>query len=238
MNATSSLSSESISVSKPIKQSISDSIYHYLYKKIAFLELEPGDRLSEAGLARQFGCSRIPVREAVQKLVNEGALEVFPQRGSFVTPISLTKLEHIRYIRETLERRVVLDDYDQGILQPVIPLLNSLVSRQKSLMAVNDYQQVFALDTDFHLLFYTIGHKEFVFEATGMLEINYMRARLLTLESEDKDNMIRQHSMIVTSIERNDRAALERSLNTHFKNVNAVIGTKEFRTRKGNDYFR
>ena len=216
---------------------LADNIYYYLRSKIGHLEIEPGERLSEAGLARQFNCSRVPVREAVQRLVSDGALEVIPQRGSFVTPISMTQLEHCRFIRATIEGRVVLDDFDAGLLEPIVPVLGSIIKRQENLIAVGDYNEVFSLDSDFHLLFYTISHKEYAYDVTGMNDIHYYRARLLTLRGEGKDNMVHQHHMIVDAIENKDRDALDKALNTHFQNVNNVIETKKFVTRKGQDYF-
>lgn len=43
-----------------------------------------GDRLDEAGLAREFGVSRTPVREAIQRLSLSGLVELRPRRGAFV----------------------------------------------------------------------------------------------------------------------------------------------------------
>ena len=210
--------------------SMADTIYHYLWNQIVYLQLLPGTKLSEAGLARQFGCSRIPVREAVQRLTAEGALRVEPQRGSFVTHIDLEALEKVRYIREVLETRIVLDDFDKGLLcgGPVIPLLKSLVNRQEELIKVNDYEEVFHLDTEFHRTFYTIDHKEFVFPFTGWNDINYLRARLLTLKSEQKDIMVRQHREIIDNIETRNRDGLQKALICHYANVTSIKSYKEW----------
>lgn len=221
-----------------LNSTLTDNIYHYLREEILYLRLEPGVRLSEAGLARQFNCSRIPVREAVQKLVSEGALEVIPQKGSFVTQIDLAQMEKIRYIREVLETRIVLDDFDKGILTPIIPILESMIKRQEVLMAVGDFNQVFTLDSDFHFMFYSIDRKDYVFDYAGMTEINFCRGRILTLQSEDKDNMIKQHHAIVEDIKKGDRAALEADLHHHFVNVNDIIKLREFKTKKGENFFR
>ena len=210
--------------------SMADTIYHYLWTQIAYLQLLPGVKLSEAGLAREFGCSRIPVREAVQRLVKEGALRVEPQRGSFVTHIDLEALERTRYIREVLETRIVLDDFDKGLLFsiPVISLLKSLVDRQEDLIKVNDYEEVFHLDTEFHRTFYTIDQKEFVLPYTGGNDINYLRARLLTLKSEPKDIMIRQHREIIYNIDQKNREGLRQALICHYANVTSIKGYQQW----------
>jgi DNA-binding GntR family transcriptional regulator len=43
-----------------------------------------GDRMDEARLAREFGVSRTPLREALQGLARSGLIELVPRRGAFV----------------------------------------------------------------------------------------------------------------------------------------------------------
>ena len=54
-----------------------------------------GDRLDEITLARQFGVSRTPIREALQRLVSSGMAEQIPRRGVFVRqpgPVQLMEM--------------------------------------------------------------------------------------------------------------------------------------------------
>lgn len=50
---------------------------------------ESGMHLKESAISSEFGVSRVPVREAFRLLQSEGYLDVIPNRGSFVRPISL-----------------------------------------------------------------------------------------------------------------------------------------------------
>lgn len=211
-------------------------IYHKLWHQISTLQFKPGERLSEAGIARQFGCSRVPVREAIRLLVSEGALEVLPQRGSFVTKIDTEQVERSRYLREVLETRVVLQGFDKGLLPPMIPYLRSLVGRQEQKLALNDFIRTLELDNEFHRIFYAIDNKDFVLEHTGEYEIHYYRARLLSMELEPKNVMIYQHRSIIDAIECGDREELERSLISHFTNVSNVLFNPELVTDEYRDY--
>lgn len=217
---------------------LADNIYHNIRNEIAYLQLEPGYKLSEVKLAKQYNCSRIPVREAVQRLANEGCLEIFPKRGSFVSPIDLVKLERMRYIREVIETRIILDDFDKGLLKPIIPILSAMVSRQKQMLQVNDYNHIFELDNEFHFLFFSVDKKDFAFDYSGMNEINYFRARLLTLKAEAKTNMVSQHTAIIDAIDREDREDLNAVLVQHFRNVTNVMQCTTFQTKDGLPYFR
>ena len=70
-----------------------------------------GEQLNEAELARQFGVSRGPLREAMQRLIQAGLLETRPYRGVFVPELTGEDLADICFAREAIEtaalRRVV-----------------------------------------------------------------------------------------------------------------------------------
>src|ERR1700722_7725919 len=50
--------------------------------------LAPGQALREVEIARQLGVSRGPVREAFQRLIQEGLLDAHPARGVFVAQLA------------------------------------------------------------------------------------------------------------------------------------------------------
>ena len=121
-------------------------VYQHLWHEIASLHLMPGEKLSEVKLAKEFSCSRIPVREAVHLLAAEDALEARPQRGSFVTLINVKQLERIRYLREALEYKIMMDGYHSGCFESIVPYLESLVTRQEELLNASAYELAFQLD--------------------------------------------------------------------------------------------
>lgn len=52
----------------------------------------PGEKLDPERLAAEFGCSRTPIREALQALEASGLVRVEPKRGTFVTKLGLVEL--------------------------------------------------------------------------------------------------------------------------------------------------
>lgn len=225
---------------------LANEIHHALWEEICALKRLPGEKLSEAKLAREYHCSRIPVREAVKRLAAEGALEVFPQRGSFISRIDMTEVEQTRYLREVLETRVVLDDFDKGLLTPFITYLRAMVDRQQAMLDCGDYERFRDMDTEFHNLFYLIDNRAFVMEHTGQANVHYIRARRFALEIErsegrrddDSTNIVSQHRRIVEAIAAGDRAALERELLRHFRNINRTLLSSEAYRNNDSGMFR
>lgn len=80
-----------------------DRAYNRLVPLIFGGTLEPGAPLSERKLAEQLGIGRMPVREALRQLEQEGVVEVKPARGTFVRRVTAEDLSEIYRVREVLE---------------------------------------------------------------------------------------------------------------------------------------
>ena len=89
------------------RRPVSDQVYEALRKAIVSLRLPPGASISENRICRQIGVSRTPVRAAIIRLVEDGLIEVFPQKGSFVAPIKLSSVRVNHFIRKALELAVL-----------------------------------------------------------------------------------------------------------------------------------
>src|SRR5919202_4680398 len=104
-----------------------DEVYARLRAAIVTAELEPGRQLSENEVAGRFGVSRTPVREALVRLRDDRLVEIVPQLGTFVSPISTRAVADAQFIREALEcaavraaaARVTAEDID-GLEQNLV----------------------------------------------------------------------------------------------------------------------
>ncbi|MBF9035305.1 FCD domain-containing protein [Rhodobacterales bacterium HKCCE2091] len=80
-----------------------DRVYRVLRGQIMHGELLPGQALTLRGLGREFGVSMTPAREAVRRLVSEGAL-FLSASGRVSTPeLSNERIEELAAIRALLE---------------------------------------------------------------------------------------------------------------------------------------
>ena len=72
-----------------------DQVHAALSAQIVAGTLRPGDPLAETALAAQFGLSRTPVREALQRLAGEGLVERGPRRAFVVRDMTTDALRHL-----------------------------------------------------------------------------------------------------------------------------------------------
>src|SRR5215218_8374059 len=66
-------------------------------------ELAPRTVLSEVALARSFGVSRGPLREALGRLASEGLVTITPRRGAIITELTRDEFIDAYQVREALE---------------------------------------------------------------------------------------------------------------------------------------
>ncbi len=78
-------------------------IYKELRRSIIVGRRQPGERLSMQALARHYGTSVTPVRDALQMLSQESLVTIKPRSGYFVTRITLKQLRDMLELREILE---------------------------------------------------------------------------------------------------------------------------------------
>ena len=198
------------------------SIHAQIRHDIVSLRLRPGERLSENELALQFGTSRAPVREALIRLIEEGFIRVLPQRGTFVTAISLAAMQRARFVREALEVAIVRRAAARGLSPAATEQVQAVLAEQEQ--ARRDPERFTRADDDFHR---TIAEDVGVAQIWAVLEREKSqldRVRFLSLPAiTPVDDLIRQHKGIIAAIERRDPDAAEAAMRTHLSEVLKIV---------------
>ncbi|HET8522903.1 MAG TPA: GntR family transcriptional regulator [Thermomicrobiales bacterium] len=83
--------------------SLSDTLYDHMWRRIVNLEFPPGSRLSDEELAREFGVSRTPIREALQRLSQVGLVQVNSRRGFSIPTFTREDVNDLYDLRTGLE---------------------------------------------------------------------------------------------------------------------------------------
>lgn len=111
----------------------SNQVYELLRRSIIRLEIEPGAPIVEKDICDEMNISRTPVREAVQKLAEEGLVRVIPHSGTYVSGISFPVAEEGFVIRRALEiesvRRAAVNytEADGAALQAILDRMHQLI---------------------------------------------------------------------------------------------------------------
>ncbi len=110
----------------------------------------PGQQMNEADLAARFAVSRGPLREAMQRLVQEGLLVSHPHRGVFVVELTAADLGDIYLAREAIEGAALRRIAGMRDRAPLAAGLLVAVNRMEAAVAAGDWPDVADSDIAFH----------------------------------------------------------------------------------------
>lgn len=82
---------------------LSQRVHLTLERLIITRQLQPGMRLVEGDLAQNLGVSRGPIREALQRLAQDGFVELRPRQGAFVHEPTTEEIDNFYDVRRVLE---------------------------------------------------------------------------------------------------------------------------------------
>ncbi|MGL5757304.1 GntR family transcriptional regulator [Plesiomonas sp.] len=95
-------------------QTITDKIFHIIKKDILLGILKPSQKLVVAELKEHYGVGASPIREALIKLSWSKFVCIEPQKGCWVSPVSIAELDDILETRQVLERILLTKSIEQG----------------------------------------------------------------------------------------------------------------------------
>ncbi len=202
-------------------------IHAAIRQDIVLLRMRPGQRLSENTLATRFGTSRTPVRAALIRLIDEGLIDVLPQRGTFVSRISLSAVRRARFVRRALEIAIVRRAAEIGLPASARAAIADALRRQEIAAREGDgtadqatAERFTKADDDFHRAFAEgIGLAD-VWAVVEREKSQFDRIRFLSLsQATPMTVLIAQHHAIFSSVAAGDPAKAEAAIGTHMDEV-------------------
>jgi DNA-binding GntR family transcriptional regulator len=185
------------------RTSLRAAIYDELKLLILRGELAPNERLSPQELASRFGCSTMPVREALRLLGEEGLIEVAPRRWTRVAAIEPGLLDDIYPLLALLEQHAILT-------APRIPVSSLTEARRANsefaeAAASGDVVGCAAADYRFHEILCELSEN-----VTLQRLVAGLKERIRLLEgayyrSDDASESVRQHQQILDALAAEDR---------------------------------
>jgi DNA-binding GntR family transcriptional regulator len=126
-----------------------DKVYTSLRKKILSGKLESDTPLIESKLAKEYGVSRTPVREALRQLVSERLVRIVPNIGAFVGCFTWGEAREMFVVRTLLESfaaQLTTSNISEGVVEKLIEILD----QQREAVKNNDFVSYEVLDDAFH----------------------------------------------------------------------------------------
>ena len=213
-----------LTISFDRRRQVSEQVYEALKKAIVSLRLPPGTSISENRICRQVGVSRSPVRSAIIRLVEDGLIEVFPQKGSFVAPIKLGAVRGNHFIRKALEL-AVLQRGAQAWSAERAATSRLILSRQAAALAASDHEQFHDLDEAFHRSFCDAAGLEGVWSTILIAKARVDRVHRLAAGQARLPLVLDEHRAILDALDARDGVRALARLDYHLEQAPAILET-------------
>lgn len=206
---------EMSSSAEPIARRLVDWLRH----AIVTMRIRPGEKLSEQELARRFGVSRQPVREAFIKLAESGLVRVLPQRGTLVVKVSVGAVEDARFVREAIECAVARDAARRADARALDEVRACLDAAERALVA-GDGEAFFSLDEKFHQCLAAAAGRPNSWRVVEEQKAQMDRVRYLDMtDAIPMQTVLAQHRAILAAVERGDADAAEAAMRVHLTEI-------------------
>ncbi len=191
-----------------------------LRRQISIGELAPGTPLRQEALAEELGVSRMPVRDALQKLLAEGLVILHPNRGTFVASLTEEQCAEIFDLRAMIE----VDALRRAVPKHTDASRRRLRFIQAELEQTEDTHQWADGDREFHDFLYAPCGRPRTIKIIQMLREAVQRFYLAEMRHSDhSQGWKKEHRLILKAIDRSDVDAACAALRTHLRETERVV---------------
>ncbi len=208
-------------VGKP--RSMGDATYDSLKEAIVKGDIAPGQRLIESQLSTQMNVSRIPVREAIKKLEQDGLIERTDKRGFIVKDMSREEIE------ETLGLRALLESYaaylaTERMTKVLFKKLEDSIAAYRQSLEVGDTEKLMQHNTQFHEIIYKTAGSQKLYALINNFRDFIYRYRKPLLDNPDYARVsLVDHEEMLAAMREKDMEKVERLVRKHILRGRGII---------------
>lgn len=190
---------------------------------------EPGQVVTVKSIATMLGTSAMPAREAMHRLLAEGALELRPNRSVVVPTLSPREFDELTDLRCHIEGLAAAQA--AGVIGPEkIAQLRALDQAMRSAAAGHDLDGYLAANFHFHFLIYRHGTSEFTLSIIEKLWVRVGPLIRFSLGGRGLEKSGEMHARVIRSLERGDQAALRAAIRDDIEGAANVIRSARHRS--------
>jgi DNA-binding GntR family transcriptional regulator len=194
--------------------SISTSVYAALKKDIMDGTLQPGHRLIVLDIAGTYQISQAPVREALERLKQEGLIVGQPNKGSVVSSITPKEIKDLFVLRELIESFAVKQAITLLAEQDYIRL-EYILAEMEAAIKDNDSLMILEKDMEFHGYFYSLCNNEAILELWHRMRTKMMRFMAISNRHYSTEKLVDWHLQLLDALKSGDVRVAEEKFIEH-----------------------
>jgi DNA-binding GntR family transcriptional regulator len=203
---------------------LSTTIKRLLLDRILGGEYEPGARIVELQLAKEFGTSQSPIREALRDLAALGLVTMHPRRGARVRVPTAKELSDVSVVRSELDALAARLAVEVMPAETLTQLSDHLTEMTAS-AGEHDYRRLAAADAQFHATIAAACGNSAVTRVFEQLEPFARTFITFTLPNVDVTGILHEHAEIMAALEARDGERAATAAREHQLSVSRLLET-------------
>ncbi len=201
------------------KYSLRGRVFNRIREDILNGKYKDHEELKEVAIGNELGVSRTPVREAFRQLEREGLIQIVPNKGAYVTGITIEDVKDIYMIRSKLEGLCAAWACEH-ITEQQIEEMEENIYLAKFHAERGHFDQMSELDSRFHEVMYEACNSKMLEHLLKDFHQYVQRVRKRTLSTIDRSLASNnEHSMILEAIKARNPEEAERLATVHIHNA-------------------
>jgi DNA-binding GntR family transcriptional regulator len=202
------------SVPEPVRAKAMEQALERLRALIVTGELSPGEQIRQQEMADQLGFSRVPLREALNVLADQGLLLHRPHQGYFVAKRAPSELAQIRRMLQLLEDEVL--EAMEWPDSPVLKELKKLNQEMRKHAAATEWMPLMRKNREFHFRIFALSpHRIILDEIHRLWALGEPFIALRMSSPEARLRTVDEHDEIIRTLEKRDRKLLLSAMEKH-----------------------
>ena len=179
-----------------------DMVYQEIKEHILIGKLKNNARITERGLAEQMNVTRVPVRESLVQLEQDGLIRKIPSKGYVVDNYSAEELEEALLMRFTIECEAAVKAARNAAIEDITELKN-LNEAMKNAGQAGNIDAVIECDREFHFALVKASHSKVLNKMYSIISIPVFHHRQ-TIDISAVNLTFLSHKNIIQAIENKD----------------------------------
>ncbi len=213
---------------KVTRMKVGDQVYEGMLAMILDGRLPQGSRIDYGVMAETFNTSRLPLREAVQRLSADGLIETKPNGGTYVIKLTHEEIVYLFGVRRIIEVEAVNHRFEKINRDRIMELKEifeeeaKLLEQDTASSTANDMaERVAYSDLLLHREIVMGNASNRVISHFSTLVFNYTQlAQRMNVRSASSN---KEHMRIIKAILANDQDLTAKAVSQHLKNVEDSI---------------
>ncbi|MEM8626492.1 MAG: GntR family transcriptional regulator [Pseudomonadota bacterium] len=186
-------------------------------------DLAPGEKISEKALCDRFAVSRTPLREALRTMAEEGLVDLKPNRGATVTPLTIGDLAEQFPILSALEA-LACETACRKLAPEGLAKLATLQEEMDACHAQHDLKGYFVVNQAIHAALVDAADNATLAQMIERVSLRVARMRYqANLASDRWAEAVSEHRQILAALQARDSQAAHSLMRKHIDNKAAAL---------------